>query len=47
MGVVRRVVSRCRDGKEKEELPFIQSLLQNYDSEDKVDYINLTSSVLH
>ena len=36
MSVVRRVIGRCRDGEEEEELPFINSLLQNYDSEDKV-----------
>ena len=36
VSIVRRVISRCRDGKEEEDLPFISSLLQNYDSEDKV-----------
>ena len=35
--VVKRVVSHCRDGKEHEEIPFINSLLQNYDDEDKVN----------
>ena len=41
VSAVRRVISRCRDGKEEEELPFINSLLQNYDSEDKVNIIVL------
>ena len=36
VSVVRRVIGRCRDGEEEEELPFINSFLQNYDSEDKV-----------
>ena len=34
--VVKRVISHNRDGKECEEIPFINSLLQNYDSEEKV-----------
>ena len=34
--VVKRVISHNRDGKEREEIPFINSLLQNYDSEEKV-----------
>ena len=35
--IVKRVISHCRDGKEHEEIPFINSLLQNYDDEDKVN----------
>ena len=34
--VVKRVIGHNRDGKEREEIPFINSLLQNYDSEEKV-----------
>ena len=34
--VVKRVIGQNRDGKEHEEIPFINSLLQNYDNEDKV-----------
>jgi hypothetical protein len=41
--IVKRVISHCRDGKEHEEIPFINSLLQNYDDEDKV---NLSLSTL-
>lgn len=36
VSAVRRVIARCRDSDGKEEIPFINSLLQNYDSEDKV-----------
>ena len=36
VSAVRRVIGRCRDRDEKEEIPFINSLLQNYDNEDKV-----------
>ena len=35
--IVKRVIGHCRDGKEHEEIPFINSLLQNYDDEDKVN----------
>ena len=36
VNIVKRVIGQCRDGKGHEEIPFIHSLLQNYDSEDKV-----------
>ena len=36
VSVVKRVIGQRRDGGGLEELPFIDSLLQNYDSEDKV-----------
>ena len=36
VNAVKRVIGRCRDGKEHEDIPFINSLLQNYDDEDKV-----------
>ena len=36
VSVVKRVIDKRRDGGGLEELPFIDSLLQNYDSEDKV-----------
>ena len=43
--IVKRVIGQCRDGKEHEEIPFINSLLQNYDSEDKVNEFCLCFSV--
>ena len=36
VNAVKRVIGRCRDGKEHEDIPFINSLLQNYEDEDKV-----------
>ena len=45
VSIVKRVISQCRDGKEHEEIPFINSLLQNYDSEDKVMSVCLSLSL--
>ena len=36
MDIVRRILQVRREGEGLEELPFIDSMLQNYDSEDKV-----------
>ena len=45
VSIVKRVISQCRDGKEHEEIPFISSLLQNYDDEDKVNFLFLCLSL--
>ena len=34
--IVRRILQKRGEGEGLEELPFIDSMLQNYDSEDKV-----------
>ena len=37
MDIVKRVIAQRRADKEHKQIPFIDSLLQNYDDEDKVN----------
>ena len=40
MDIVSKIIHERKNGEGLQELPFIDSLLQNYDSEDKVIYID-------